>query len=257
VDDLAECYGIHPIRILPYNSQANGIVERRHYDVREAIIKSCDGDESRWYKVAHVVLWAERITIHQATGFTPYFMVHRVEPIFPFDLTEGTFLVALLDQDTLSTMDLVTWRACQLQKRQQDLNDIKEKVLKACYQSIHNFKQCYRCLIIDYDFKPGTYILVHNSKVEYELSRKIKPRYLGPMIVVRHTKGGAYILAKLDGAVSKLRYAAFRLLPYLPRNEAKISVTSITGLDEEALNSLASKNIEEPDNEALDFDLIV
>jgi len=77
------------------------------------------------------------------------------------------------------------------------------------------------------------------------------------MIVVRRTKGGTYILAELDGMVSKLRYAAFRLLPYLLRNEAKISVTSITGLDEEALNSLASENIEEPDDEALDFDLIV
>jgi hypothetical protein len=88
------------------------------------------------------------------------------------------------------------------------------------YQSIRNFEQCYCRSIVDYDFKPGAYILVCNSKV-------------------------------------KLHYAAFRLLPYLPRNEAKISVTSITGLDEEALNSLASENIEEPDNEALDFDLIV
>jgi hypothetical protein len=77
------------------------------------------------------------------------------------------------------------------------------------------------------------------------------------MIVVRHTKGGTYILAELDGAVSKLRYVAFRLLPYLPCNKAKISVTSITGLDEEALNSLASENVEEPDDEVLDFDLIV
>jgi hypothetical protein len=257
VDDLAERYGIHPIRISPYNSQANGIVERRHYDVREAIIKSCDGDESRWYKVAHAVLWAERVTVYQATGFTPYFMVHGVEPIFPFDLAEGTFLVALPDQDTLSTMDLVTWQARQLQKRQQDLNDIKEKVLKARYQSIRNFEQHYRRSIVDYNFKPGAYVLVCNSKVEYELSRKTKPCYLGPMIVVCRTKGGAYILAELDGAVSKLRYAAFRLLPYLPCNEAKISVTSITGLDEEALNSLASENIEEPDDEALNFDLIV
>jgi hypothetical protein len=74
------------------------------------------------------------------------------------------------------------------------------------------------------------------------------------MIVVRCTKGGTYILAELDGSVSKLHYAAFCLLPYLLCNEAKTSVTSITGLDEEVLNFLASKNVEEPNNEALNFD---
>jgi hypothetical protein len=184
-------------------------------------------------------------------------MVHGVEPNSTFDLTEGTFLVVLPDQETFSTTDLVVWQVCQLQKRQQDLNDIKEKVLKVRYQSIRNFEQHYHCSIVDYNFKPGAYVLVCNSKVEYELSRKTKLCYLGPMIVVCRTKGGAYILAELDGAVSKLCYAAFHLLPYLLRNEAKISVTSITGLDEEALNSLASKNVEEPNDEALDFDLIV
>jgi hypothetical protein len=45
-DSLVEKYGIHPIRISPYNSQANGIVEHRHLDVCEAIMKSCDGDET-------------------------------------------------------------------------------------------------------------------------------------------------------------------------------------------------------------------
>jgi hypothetical protein len=184
-------------------------------------------------------------------------MVHGVEPIFPFDLTEGTFLVVLPDQETFSTTDLVAWWARQLQKHQQDLNNIKEKVLKAHYQSICNFEQCYHRSIVDYNFKPGAYILVRNSKVEYELSHKTKPCYLGPMIVVHCTKGGTYILVELDGAVSKLRYVAFRLLPYLPHNEAKISVTSITGLDEEALKSLASENVEESDDEALNFDLIV
>jgi len=46
VDVLAAKYGVHPIRVSPYNSQANGIVERRHHDVREAIMKTCEGDDS-------------------------------------------------------------------------------------------------------------------------------------------------------------------------------------------------------------------
>jgi hypothetical protein len=95
VDELARKYGIHPIHVSPYNSQANGIVERRHRDVQEAIIKTCEGDETRWNQVVHSVFWAERITIQKATGLSPYFMMHSVELIFPFNLAEATFLTPL------------------------------------------------------------------------------------------------------------------------------------------------------------------
>ena len=40
LDLLANQYGVRHIRISPYNSQANSVVERCHYNVREAICKS-------------------------------------------------------------------------------------------------------------------------------------------------------------------------------------------------------------------------
>jgi hypothetical protein len=95
VDELAHKYGIHLIHVSPYNSQANGIIERRHRNVREAIIKTCEGDETRWNQVVHSVFWAERVTIQKATGLSPYFMMHSVKPIFPFDLAKATFLAPL------------------------------------------------------------------------------------------------------------------------------------------------------------------
>jgi len=68
VDELTHKYGIHPIHVSPYNSQANGIVERRHHDVQEAIIKTCEGDETRWNQVVHSVFWVERVTIQKVMG---------------------------------------------------------------------------------------------------------------------------------------------------------------------------------------------
>ena len=207
LDEIANKYNIRHIRISPYNSQANGIVERRHYDVREAIMKSAEGDEGKWYKFVHSVFWAERVTILKSCGMSPYFMVHGVEPLFPFDITEATFLVSLPDQDEFSSTDLIGWRARQLQKRAEDIQDMEDKVLKARYASIKHFVASHK--ITDHNFEPGALVLVRNSRVEAELNRKTKPRYLRPMIVLRQTLGGSYLLAELDGSVSKLRYATF------------------------------------------------
>ena len=79
----------------------------------------------------------------------------------------------------------------------------------------------------DYNFKPGALMLVRNSSIETDLGRKSKPRYLGPMVVVRRTPNGSYCLAELDGAVSKLRFAAFRLIPYHARSRSLIPVTRL------------------------------
>ena len=68
------------------------------------------------------------------------------------------------------------------------------------------------------------------------------------MVVRCRTTGGSYILAKLDGAVSKLRYAAFRLIPYYPRFQTNIPVTELTGLDDKDLDKLVGADVEEPDD---------
>lgn len=128
------------------------------------------------------MFWAERVTIHKATGLSPYFMMHGVEPIFPFDLAEATFLAPLPSRGAFTTTDLIAWRTRQLQKRMEDINAIRDKVVEARFKSIRDFEKRFRASIKAHDFEPGALVLVRNSKVEYELSKKTKPRYLGPMM---------------------------------------------------------------------------
>ena len=52
LDWLSSRYGIRHIRILAYNSRANGIVERQHRTIRDSLVKACNGDASRWPAVA-------------------------------------------------------------------------------------------------------------------------------------------------------------------------------------------------------------
>ena len=227
VDLLAERYKINHIRITGYNSQANGVIESKHYDVREAIMKTCQGDEKQWRSVLPQVLWAERVTIRKATGLSPYYMAHGVHPLLPFDITEATYLSPTQDFG-MSTTDLIALRAQQLSKRPKDIEDMRKKVTEYRQKAIERFEKEHEGRIIDFDFKPGALVLVRNTREEDTLSRKTKPRYLGPMVVVRKTKMRSYVVAELDGAQSNLRVAGFRLIPYFPRTLSSIPIVPET-----------------------------
>jgi transposase InsO family protein len=45
---LSKHYHINHIRISGYNSRVNGIVERPHFDVRQALFKVVDQEENKW-----------------------------------------------------------------------------------------------------------------------------------------------------------------------------------------------------------------
>jgi hypothetical protein len=44
------------------------------------------------------------------------------------------------------------------------------------------------------------------------------------MVIVWQTTHGAYILAEIDGAISKLRFAAFRVIPYHARRRMNLDL---------------------------------
>jgi len=179
-------------------------------------------------------------------------MAHRVEPILPFDITLATFLVPNLTKP-LSTADLLTVHAHQLKLRESDLASIHDNVLKACLASIKQFKCRYKNTLLSYNFQPGNLVLVRNSSTESGPGCKTKPCYVRPMVVIRRTRNGAYHLAELDRAVSKLRYTAFQLVPYFARSCTSIPVMCILDCDDltEVVQDLVNDDKDDPDqNEA-------
>ncbi|KAF8815136.1 hypothetical protein BYT27DRAFT_7038868, partial [Phlegmacium glaucopus] len=189
-------------------------------------IKSGDGDIRGWHERVPYVFWAERITIKKLTGQSPFYMVHGIEPLLPFDITMATYLLPDIESKP-SDGELLGMRTRQLERRDEDLAQVHERILKSRFASIHEFEKKHKNTIVDYDFKPGELVLVLNKKIEAEVGRKGKPRYYGPMMVAARLRSGAYRLAELNGALAKNKYAAFRIVPYYRRSRNNIDVTEI------------------------------
>lgn len=181
---LMDKLGIPHIPISPYNSKANGVVERGHFIIREAIVKSCGHQMSLWPKKVPAAFFADRVTVSQVTGYSPYFLLHGVEPVLPFDLVEATFMVEGF-KSGMSPEDLLALRMRQLEKRPEDIQHAAFRLSQCRMKSKTEFEKKFQAKLMKSEFQPGELVLVRNSQVMKQMNRKTMPRYLGPYEIVR------------------------------------------------------------------------
>lgn len=249
---LEEKYGIKGITISPYNSQANGKIERPHFDLREALVKATGGDLKRWWWFLKPVLWADRVTIRKSLGCSPYFLVTGAEPILPLDIVESTWLVKTPDR-IWTLEELIGFRAMALAKHRTHVEQMIERVDANKRKALRQFEKHHRNRMRNFNYAPGTLVQVRNTTIESSLDRKMYPRYLGPMIVIRRTKGGSYIVAQMDGTVLKEKVAAFRVLPHVARYkpiEIPENVHKLIDISKERLEELVNDEEEVPEGGA-------
>ena len=211
-----ERLGIPQIPITPYNHHANGVVERGHFTLREAIIKACEGNIARWPDLVQAAVFADRITVSRITGFSPYYLLHGVHPLLPMDLTESTFLVTGFHPD-MDTSTLLALRMRQLAKLPADVAAASETLRQARYKSKEDFERRYHKKLTQQVYQPGDFVLVRNTAVEMSHDRKHQPRYLGPYVVAQQVSKNAYRLQEMDGAEWNQRIVSWRLIPYISR----------------------------------------
>ena len=231
-------YGVKQIKISPYNSQANGVVERGHYNIREALVKLCGKDLSQWPLLVPAVCYADRITIRRATGFSPFYLLHGVHPVLPCDLADATFMVTEF-KSGMTDEELLMARTRQILRMPQDVEKARYILKKARIRSKEAFEAKFSRRIQKEPYAPGTLVLIRNTPIENSVSieRKTANRYMGPYRIVRRTQGGSYVLEELNGNLLRHTTAAFRLIPYIQRKE-------LDALDQEPNSEAEELNME-------------
>ena len=83
---LCERLGVRRTRTTPYRPQADGRVERANRTIKECLTRLLHEQPADWDVLLPQVSMAINSTVHDSTGFTPFYLTHGSEMQLPLDL---------------------------------------------------------------------------------------------------------------------------------------------------------------------------
>ena len=229
VDDLVNLYGVKKVLTSAYNPRANGMVERGHKPIIDSLSKMTGGGDMRnWPDFLHAVLWADRTTIRQSTGKTPFELLYGYHCVLPVETRLTTWNT--LPWETVRTRgDLLAMRAQQLLRREEDLEEATARVERMRRRSKEYQDEALNAE--DRMYQPGDLVLLHDTKwkEDHSAARKLGFWWTGPYRVTEsnHEKGN-YFLSELDGSLMQGTVPGRRLKLYRARELATTSLRPLS-----------------------------
>ena len=220
---FAKKYGIERVQISAYNSKANGMVERGHRSIANALSKMTGG-KRRWRRHLHAVLLADRTSIHGPTGVTPFSLIYGREAILPVETRYPVW--RLLEWENIETgEELLAVRARQLELRDNDIEEIVLRKRRIREEGKETFDAKHR--LRKTEIKEEDTVLAYHSKRAIDMSSNLKLsfRWLGPYrIRTANPIKGTYTLEEFDGTRLKGTYAGNRLKKFVYKKDAFMPV---------------------------------
>jgi hypothetical protein len=217
---LRTLYNCTVIISTAYHPEGNAPVERNHQPLVDAIYK-CTGDaKGNWPKFLRAVLFAMRVTTSRATGFSPYYLLYGVHPVFAYDIAEITWQT--LDWHKVRTHEeLLAVRALQLSQRDPKLEEASKKLRETRKRAIEDLHKRHHFMFDFSNYEEGMWVWLRESKLDETKGDKEKWTYSGPYIIHQKRDRDSFILRELSGAILKghVNIRRLRLFYYRPDNQ--------------------------------------
>jgi len=219
---LADKYRIKVVMVSPYNPHAQGQIEVGHRPLTDALSKMTEGEtlvgEKGWVSHVPAAVWADRTTIKASTGMTPFRMVYGYEAVLPIELDVPTWQT--LPWNTVRTRaELIAMRAQQIERRDEDIEEARAHLqrMREKGKERHDWTK----QLISDPAKEGDLVLLHDSALKTNLSRKLRFWWTGPYRVRSVIKEkGTYFLEELDGTPFRDHIHGNRIKKFWLRGES-------------------------------------
>jgi hypothetical protein len=176
LDELVQRYRIKKMITSSYHSQINEMIERDHRFLSDALFKMSDEKLKSWVNNLHVVLWADRFTVKSITDLISFYLQCDNESMLSIELK--IFIWRIFSWQEIHIIeDLLTMRARQLQRRDENMNEARNLLKRMRKQKKEYFDSKH--FATDKDINKNDLVLFHDTQHENDrsINRKLKYRW--------------------------------------------------------------------------------
>ena len=85
-DELHKLTGVEQRVTSAYHPQANGLVECQNRTIKNYLVKVLEDNHEMWPHIIEGILFANRVSCHSSTKYSPFMMLYNREPALPIDV---------------------------------------------------------------------------------------------------------------------------------------------------------------------------
>ncbi len=198
VDEFVQRYRIKKMITSSYHSQINEMIKRDHKSLFDALFKMFDEELKNWINNLHVVLWANRFIVKFIIDLISFYLQCDSESMLLIELEIFIWRI-LFWQEIHIIEDLLTMRARQLQRKDENMNEARNLLKRMRKQDKKYFDSKH--FTTNKDINKNDFVLLHDIQHENDrsINRKLKYRWRKSFRVkeiIQNKK--IYFLQKLD-----------------------------------------------------------
>jgi hypothetical protein len=176
LEKLVKRYRIKKMITSDYHSQINEMIKKDHKSLFDALFKMSDEELENWVNNFHVVLWADRFTVKFITDLISFYLQCDNESMLSIELKISIWRI-LFWQEIHTIENLLTMRARQLQRRNENMNETKNLLERMRKQNKKYFDSKH--FTTNKNINKNDLVLLHDTQHENDrnINRKLKYRW--------------------------------------------------------------------------------